>query len=191
MLHLRSTGPLLLLSAALLAFPHAASAGCPCSDRVLASNPDPEAVVWAFRDAFVHQDLEAYAALLADDYVFRFRPDDVEPGMPDTLNRAGELDFARHLFQGGAASGAPPAEHISLRIEILGRQAEMRAGGIRWAKFALMTHLRAYLKGGGLYQVDSPVTFLVRREGAEAGTWRLVEWVELTPAATPEFAGRP
>src|SRR5207249_718430 len=96
----------------------------------------PEGVLAAFRDAFVNRDPDAYAALLADDYVFRFRPEDVSPGEPDTLDRAGEVAFARHILRGGAASGASPAERVEFELSILVRSGD--AEGI-WQAFLVMT----------------------------------------------------
>ena len=139
----------------------------------LASRPDDtgaDATLWALRDAFVQRDADGYAALLAEDFTFRYRPEDVGPGECDTLDRAGEVSFARHLFLGGAASGAPPAEAIELDLQILARE-----GRGRWLSFLVMTHLRLHLPGGGEIRVDGPEQFLLRREDGEGGEWKIVE----------------
>ncbi|HVP38234.1 MAG TPA: nuclear transport factor 2 family protein [Candidatus Saccharimonadales bacterium] len=153
----------------------------PCSRHALEQAEMERGVnraVLAFREAFMHRDLDAYAALLADDFVFRFAPEDAAPGLPDTLDRAGELRFARNLFQGGAVSGAPPAERIELEVELQERVAAPRGGVTRRVRCSVMTHLRVHLRGGGEFRVDGPVVFEFRREGSEVAVWRLVEWVD-------------
>jgi hypothetical protein len=176
MLHHHGQGPLrssILIISLFLEIP--ATAAPPCE-------PDPaggaESAVYALRDAFVHQDVDAYGALLADDYVFRFLPRDVDPGQPDTLDRAGELNFARHLFRGGAASHRQPAAEVRLEFVITERSPVVCEDSLRWQQFTVMTHLRVSVLGDGELRVDGPALLRWRRGCAPGSAWRLVEWTD-------------
>jgi hypothetical protein len=176
MLHHHGQGPLrsaIVSISLLLGVP--AIAAPPCEPDLAGG---AESAVYALRDAFVHQDLDAYGALLADDYVFRFLPRDVGPGQPDTLDRAAELRFARNLFRGGSAARRQPAVEVRLEFLITERSPVVREGFLRWQQFTVMTHLRVAVLGGDELRVDGPALMRLRRGCSQGSAWQLVEWID-------------
>ena len=72
----------------------------------------PRLLLGRFIDAYSRRDLDAYAALLANDFVFHFGDEEERALHPDGWGRDDEIASAEHLFHGTAAR--PAATSITL-----------------------------------------------------------------------------
>lgn len=61
----------------------------------------PTRAVWAMFEVFSQRNPEAYVWWMTDDFLFASDDPEFRRRFPSGLKRADELEFARHLFQGG------------------------------------------------------------------------------------------
>ncbi|MBI5836329.1 MAG: hypothetical protein HZB25_03700 [Candidatus Eisenbacteria bacterium] len=181
---------ILVASAALLT-----AAGCIFSPGSGGTTPpqeylpdtSPENVIHNVSALYEKRDVTKYEETLGANYVFRYQPADIVAGQPDSLIKAEEVEFARHLFETGKpAEGLPAASRITLRITInsSGPDDRIQHRNLGWMKYNVRTELTINFPDGSGNNVSSPALFYLKQEPDSSGHWKLVEWAD-QPAGAP------
>ncbi len=151
----------------------------------------PDELIIRLGQAYAERNLDAYAALLADDFVFSMRAcgvNDLGRRSTDTMwGREEELTIARRMFSGkGAVNSAgkviPALESVAVeQCELLipwekagedGRPEVLRA--------VYDMRVRFVFEGGRTMLVDGPTTFFAAPVADQSGriTYKLRGWVD-------------
>lgn len=157
----------------------------------------PQAFLARFADAWQHRDLDAYAALLTEDFRFYFGDAEGQAQHPDGWGKADELASASNLFRGRAdRPDRPRARSIALEFGAVSVLADPEFPCDR-EHYALIDARRVVLTielegGGRLGAVGNHAYRVVRGSVNEA--WRLRRWheepaAELLAAACAETTG--
>ena len=140
------------------------------------SNDTPDNVIANLEAAYANRDYEAYAALFAPEFVFRFQPKDAERTGVASWGLEEELQSAKGLFT------SPQIRSIEIQLT---RQpaAVVEAEGLEYTVLVRVSHtvLRVTEAGGNVLTVNGDrQEFFLRREIQNGrDRWLIVEWRDL------------
>jgi hypothetical protein len=149
----------------------------------------PENVIKNMAALYINLDPVRYDSTLATGYVFRFQPTDITAGQPDSLIRAGEMNFAENLFINGAGEGSPKATRIQLVLTPNSSGVDNRIGHSGWMKYVVQTQLTVTFTSRDSIKVNGPAWLYFRQQPEGSGNWRLAEWVD-QPVSSGSAPGR-
>lgn len=181
--------------------PSGDSSGPPAADT-------PAHALDRLRFAWEHRDTTLYATLPAANFWYGFLVSDsaTNPWGNTPWDRAQELLFARHLFAGGAASGAPAATGISFVFQsqpIPTADSRFGRNPLSHQEASTIVSVKIDRSDGSTVLIGAPVRFfLVRGDSADltpemiaggmpksAGVWYLEGWNDLNtqPSGVPKL----
>jgi hypothetical protein len=150
----------------------------------------PENVISNMSALYINLDPVEYDSTLAPGYVFRFAPADITVGMPDSLIRNQEMEFAENLFVNGAGESNPKATRIQLVLQTTSSGPDNRIGHSGWMKYVVNTNLTVSFTNANPITVTGPAWLYFRQEPENSGRWWLAEWADQPVASATPAPGR-
>ena len=120
--------------------------------------------------------------MLAEDFVFRFQPLDIQSGAPDSIMRGEMLTALLHFFLTGVAGDNPAASQIKLDLTLSTALEDTLPAHVGWRGYRLATRLSAGFPNGNSLEVSSPIELYFRRVPSGSERWRLAEWKDIAGA---------
>jgi hypothetical protein len=137
----------------------------------------PENVIRNLELAYAKRDIDAFAGLLAPDFIFRFQPGDARELGRDAWGREEEIRSARGLFE------STRVKDIQIRLHYHPAEPATEKGLEHTMKVVVTQAFLTVREEEAIYQVPGhPQEFFLRRgHGGHPERWMIVEWRDLPP----------
>ena len=137
----------------------------------------PANVITNLETAYAKRDIEAYAALFAPEFTFRFQPQDAELTGEEAWDLESELESTRNMFHSGKV------KELEIRLEIEPAVPSSESGPEHTTLVVVShTFLKITQYNGRIHQVKGDrQEFYLRRafEDEDRDGWLIVEWRDM------------